>query len=141
MRKGIYLLFVSVLFTTSIVMAQSPLGNWTVLDDKTGKKRAIIQISEAGTNLNGTVVTIYPRPNDTGVCKKCPGTFKDKPIKGLRVMWDLKEQGNNEWDGGQALDPETGKIYRAKMTLKGDKLYVRGYIGLSLLGRTQVWTR
>jgi uncharacterized protein (DUF2147 family) len=75
------------------------------------------------------------------MCHNCTGTFKDKKVVGLNILWGLKDQGNGEWDGGSILDPKTGKIYKAKMTLKGDKLYVRGYIGVSLLGRTQTWVR
>lgn len=84
---------------------------------------------------------VYRQPGDTGVCAKCPGNFKNKPIQGLAFVWGLKDKGNGEWDGGHLLDPKTGKIYRAKMTLNGRKLYVRGYVGFSVLGRTQVWIR
>jgi uncharacterized protein (DUF2147 family) len=124
-----------------VALAQSPVGAWTTIDDKTGKKRAVIHINVSGNTLSGTVVSIYPQPGDIGVCSKCPGDFKDKPIKGLQIVWGLKDQGNGEWDGGQILDPKTGKIYHAKIILKGNKLYVRGYVGFSVLGRTQVWVR
>ncbi len=116
-------------------------GNWTTIDDVTGKKRAIVSISESNGVLSGTISQVFPQPGDTGKCMKCPGAFKGKSVKGLTFLWGLKGNGNNVWDGGKILDPKTGKIYRAKMTLAGDRLYVRGYIGFSLLGRTQVWVR
>lgn len=56
-------------------------------------------------------------------------------------MWGLKQEGDNEWGGGSILDPKSGKIYRAKITAQGNKLLVRGYLGISLLGRTQVWKK
>lgn len=128
-------------FTPLALAALSPAGNWITIDDKTGKKRAVIKISVSGNRLSGTILNVFPQPGDIGVCNKCPGNFKDKPIKGLQVVWGLKDQGNGVWDDGQILDPKSGKIYRAKMTLQGNKLYVRGYIGMSILGRTQVWVR
>jgi uncharacterized protein (DUF2147 family) len=131
---------ISVLFLPA-ALAQSPAGTWTTIDDKTGQKRAVVRLSQSGDTLNGTIIKVYSQPGDTGICGPCPGAFKNKPIKGLQFVWGLKEKGNDEWDGGQILDPKTGKIYRAKMTLKGNKLYVRGYVGMSMLGRTQVWVR
>lgn len=119
----------------------SPAGKWTTIDDKTGKKRAVVQISLSGDTLSGTIIKTYPQPGDTGICKKCPGNFKDKKIQGLRFMWGLKKTGDNEWGGGKILDPKSGKVYRAKLTEKDGKLYVRGYMGISLLGRTQVWVK
>lgn len=124
-----------------LAFAGSPTGTWTTIDDKTGEKRAVVRVSESGGTLNGTIVKVFSQPGDTGMCTKCPGAFKGKKVKGLNFLWGLKANGENEWDGGQILDPKTGKIYKAKMTLKGNKLYVRGYMGVSLLGRTQVWVR
>jgi uncharacterized protein (DUF2147 family) len=129
------------IFFIPVVLAQTPAGNWVTRDDQTGKKRAIIKIDVSGSTLNASIDEIFPEPGDLGVCHNCPGHFKGKPIKGLEFVWGLKDKGNGEWDDGKILDPKTGKIYRGKMTLKGDKLYVRGYLGVSLLGRTQVWTR
>ncbi|MFV0820876.1 DUF2147 domain-containing protein [Legionella micdadei] len=124
-----------------VVLAQSPAGTWTTIDDSTGQKRAVVNISESNGTISGTIVDVFPQPGDTGICEKCPGKFQGKPIKGLTFVWGLKDKGDGIWDGGQILDPKSGKIYRAKMTLEGNKLYVRGYIGISALGRTQVWVR
>ncbi|KTC81469.1 DUF2147 domain-containing protein [Legionella brunensis] len=135
------LAFVLTVFFIPAALAISPAGTWTTIDDKTGQKRAVVRLSVSGGTLNGTIVKIYPQPGDTGICSKCPGGFKGKPIQGLQFVWGLKDKGNGEWEGGQILDPKTGKVYRAKMTLKGNKLYVRGYVGVSALGRTQVWVR
>ncbi len=124
-----------------LAFAGSPAGMWTTIDDKTGAKRALVKVSVVGNTLSGTIVQVYPQPGDTGLCTHCPGAFKGKKVAGLTFLWDLKADGNDEWTGGSILDPKTGKIYKAKATLKGDKLYVRGYMGMSLLGRTQVWVR
>lgn len=123
------------------VFAVTPAGTWTTIDDKTGQKRAVVSVSVNGNTLSGTIVRVYPQPGDTGMCHDCPGAFKGKPVKGLGFLWGLKKVSDTEWDGGYILDPKNGKVYRAKLSMKGNKLYVRGYIGISLLGRTQVWVR
>lgn len=121
--------------------AKSPVGSWTTIDDVTGKPRADVKVSVVNGLLNGTIVRVYAQVGDTGLCHDCPGEFKDKPVKGLQFLWGLKEESDGQWSGGQILDPKTGKIYRAKLNLEGDKLLVRGYIGISLLGRTQTWVK
>ncbi|MCP0913598.1 MULTISPECIES: DUF2147 domain-containing protein [Legionella] len=129
------------LYLPMVMASQSPVGTWTTTDDKTGKKRAVVNLEINQGSLSGTIVRVYPQPGDTGICSKCSGKFKDKPIEGLRFLWGLKEQGKGVWSDGYILDPKSGKIYRAKLTVKGKKLYVRGYVGLSMLGRTQIWVR
>ena len=123
------------------VFAASPVGTWTTIDEKTGAKRAVVNVSESGGVLSGTIVKVYPQPGDTGICSKCPGGFKGKKIQGIRFLWGLKSDGANQWSGGSILDPKSGKVYRAKVTLEGNKLLVRGYVGVSLLGRTQTWVK
>lgn len=137
-------IFVGLMLATvylPFAIAASPAGKWTTIDDKTGSKRALVNVSVSGDTLTGSIVSVISQAGDTGICSKCPGDFKDKPIKGIQFLWGLKDKGDGVWDGGYILDPKTGKVYRAKLTLKGDKLYVRGYVGVSLLGRTQVWVR
>ena len=120
---------------------ETPEGNWTTIDDKTGQKRAVIRFAINDGALGGTVDGVYPQPGESGVCSACPGEFKDKQIKGLQIIWGLREKGEGVWEGGYILDAKSGTIYHVKMTLKDDKLYVRGYVGISLLGRTQIWER
>jgi uncharacterized protein (DUF2147 family) len=129
------------LCVSTAIGGSSPVGQWTTVDDKTGAKRAVVTITESGGTLNGTIDKVYSQPGDSGICDKCPGAFKGKQIQGLRFLWGLKSEGNNEWSGGSILDPKTGKIYKVKATLEGNKLQVRGYLGMSLLGRTQTWIR
>jgi uncharacterized protein (DUF2147 family) len=73
---------------------------------------------------------------------RCQGAMKDAPVIGLRILWDLNRDGDHS-SGGKVLDPGNGKVYRCYVALTdgGDKLKVRGFIGISLLGRTQVWLR
>jgi uncharacterized protein (DUF2147 family) len=122
----------------------SPIGKWKTISDEDGKPRAIIEIVENGGVYEGFIRERFPRPDDDpeGKCRACPGQFKDQPIIGMKNLWGLKKDGK-EYKGGEILDPKKGKIYKAKMSLSedGKKLNVRGFIGVSLIGRTQTWQR
>jgi uncharacterized protein (DUF2147 family) len=124
--------------------AAMPVGVWKTIDDKTGKERSIVRISEVNGELQGVVEQLFDLPGDDPkhLCKDCKGERKDKPIVGMTILWGLKQHGN-EWSGGEILDPKNGKIYRCKMTLSEDgrTLNVRGFIGISLIGRSQTWHR
>jgi uncharacterized protein (DUF2147 family) len=143
MRSKIHLftLFVACFYLPTLFAAGAIEGNWVCKDDKTGVKRAIIHLFVDGDQLKGNIDKVFPEPGDTGLCSNCPGDFKNKPIQGLQIIWGLVEKHPGAWEGGNILDAKTGKIYRAKMTVKKDKLYVRGYVGVSVLGRTQIWDR
>jgi uncharacterized protein (DUF2147 family) len=76
-------------------------------------------------------------------CQGCSGEFKDKDVVGLRFIWKMKKMAENEYKGGEILDPNDGSTYSCKMKLAqdGKNLDVRGFLGISLFGRSQVWTR
>jgi uncharacterized protein (DUF2147 family) len=117
------------------------VGRWRTIDDATKKPKSIVQIYEENGKLFGKIEQLLdPKPDDPDpVCKKCEGDLKDQRILGLRFMWDFKKDGS----GGRILDPDNGKVYKCNLTVKdgGKKLDVRGYIGISLIGRTQTWLR
>ena len=122
----------------------SPVGVWRSIDDKTKKERSIIRISEVNGELEGVVEKIYDQPGDdpAHLCKECKGDLKDKPIVGMKILRGLKKEGA-AWTGGEILDPKNGRVYKAKITPSkdGKSLDVRGFIGVSLIGRTQTWLR
>ena len=121
----------------------TPVGTWRQIDDVTGRPKSVIQITESNGKLEGKVMQILlsddgPHP----ICKKCEGERKDQPIEGMVIMWGVSKD-DGVWDGGKILDPKNGKVYSVKLSLAdgGQKLDVHGYIGISLLGRSQVWER
>ena len=122
----------------------SPVGRWKTFDDETGEAKAIVEIWEEDGVLYGRVVQTLQETEDgkPHICEKCEGELKGVPVVGLRIIWDMERRGGG-WEGGRILDPENGKIYRTKMSLNdaGKALKVRGFIGISLLGRTQIWQR
>ena len=143
MRIPQLVLFV-LLLSGLAVAQQSPVGNWKTIDDKSGKVEAVLTIVEVDGKLSGSIIKLFPDPNESAnpMCTKCPGSKKDKPILGMTILWGFKKQGQ-EWQQGSILDPNSGHTYRCKLKLihGGTKLNVRGYIGISLFGRTQVWER
>ena len=123
----------------------TPAGLWQTIDDKTGLPRSYVRIVETNGAYEGRVEQLLNRQPDEAaepLCTDCPGERKGKPIIGLTILWGLKKDGD-AWTGGEILDPKNGKIYRCKMQLTdgGKKLAVRGFIGISLIGRTQTWLR
>ncbi|WP_460576061.1 DUF2147 domain-containing protein [Flavobacterium koreense] len=124
-----------------IVQSQSVLGKWKTIDDETGKEKSIVEIYEVDGKIYGRIVEILETEHRFKKCTLCQGTDKDKPIMGLIFIKGLTKDGE-EYSGGKILDPKNGKLYKCYITLEGnDKLKVRGYIGISLLGRTQYWKR
>ena len=122
----------------------TPVGKWRTIDDATGKVKSVVEISETGNGtLQAKVLQVLdsekgPHP----LCDACKGANHNKPIEGMVIAWGLRPDGKT-WDGGKIMDPKNGKVYSAKMTpvADGTKLEVRGYMGFSLLGRTQTWIR
>ena len=128
-------------FTSMAFAAESPAGRWQTIDDETGKPKSIVEIQEAADGtLTGKVAQILQSDHGPNpVCSACEGERKDQPITGMTILWGLKPDGERVWTGGTILDPAKGKTYRAKVTLLegGEKLEMRGYIGIEALGRTQ----
>lgn len=123
--------------------APSPYGNWKTIDDKTGQVKSIVKISGTPSYLSATVVKLYP--GAMTICSACNGNLKNKPILGMTVMYGLKQNPSNlsEWSGGTIFDPKTGKVYSCslKVAADGKTMVVRGYIGISLIGRSQTWVK
>jgi len=128
--------------SAALAAVPSPVGDWRTFDDHTGLERSLVRIEDRGGVLVGTIIKTTDPKSATKVCEKCEDDRKGRPIIGLEIMRDMRKDGD-EWDGGHALDPETGGIYKAEMHLEdgGAKLVLRGYIGISLFGRSQTWIR
>lgn len=121
--------------------AQTVLGKWKTIDDTTGQPKSIIEIYEKEGKICGKVIEILNPAKRNGKCTKCGKEYKDKPILGLVIITGL-EKDDDEFNGGRILDPESGNLYKCIIKLNGkDKLEVRGYMGFSLIGRSQTWLR
>lgn len=131
------------LLSTSALAASLDGTQWQTIDDKTGEKKAVIQLNENGGKVSGKIIKVLNKENAKAVCTKCSGSLKNKPIEGLQILTGLKADGNNQWSDGKLVDPESGKIYSGKLTLSdnGQSLDLRGYVGTPLFGRSQTWKR
>ena len=150
---------------TAMAQADSPIGTWQTIDDHTGQPKALVQITQENDGaLDGKVIKgLGPNDQPDRRCTACTDDRKDQLILGMTIITGLKKDGDS-WEGGQILDPENGKLYKCKMHTEdggqildpengkvykckmhledgGQKLVVRGYIGVSLLGRSQTWIR
>jgi uncharacterized protein (DUF2147 family) len=130
---------------SSLAFAQaSPAGLWKTVDDKTGKERSLIRISESGGVYTGKIEKrLDEDAKPTDVCDKCTDERKDKPLLGMALIRNVKANASDKevFDGGDITDPENGKVYKVRLKPldAGKKLEVRGYIGPFY--RNQTWLR
>ncbi|MTG98384.1 MULTISPECIES: DUF2147 domain-containing protein [Myroides] len=121
--------------------AQGIVGKWKTIDDSTGKEKSIVEIYEKDGKYYGKVAKLLNPSKPNPKCEKCEGDEKGAPIEGLVIIKGLQKKGE-EYTGGKITDPESGKQYKCTVKLNGkDKLDVRGYVGISLMGRTQTWVK
>jgi uncharacterized protein (DUF2147 family) len=133
------LLFCILFFQLSF--GQSIFGKWKTIDDLNGKEKGIVEIFEYKGKVYGRIIEIFEADKKHLKCEKCQGEDHNKPILGLNIIKGMTKNGD-VYDGGKIIDPKNGKSYHCKITLEGkDKLIVRGYIGISLFGRSQTWIR
>jgi uncharacterized protein (DUF2147 family) len=139
-------LFLGVILPLQAWMAaeagRTPAGLWQTVDDKTHKPRGMVRIYEENGMYWGRIESSVDPRDASEHCDKCAGDRKDAPIIGLLIVREMKKHGD-EYSGGDILDPDTGSVYKCRITVSADggRLIVRGFIGVSLLGRTQTWTR
>ncbi len=139
--KGILLSIFILISAISISQTHGVVGKWKTIDDHTGKPVAVVDIFEFKGKIYGKVIDVYNPKNKTRVCENCSGSDKNKPIVGLTVIKGLTKEGD-EYTNGKILDPKSGRLYQCFIALEDhDKLKVRGYIGISFLGRSQIWER
>lgn len=142
--KRIAFLLITLLFSTHVLLAQDKiLGNW-LSEEKDGR----IEIYKTGDKYFGKLVwgkDLVEADGKTPVkgrtdTKNSDPNLRSRPILGLVLLTNFTYK-DGEWSGGKIYDPKSGKTYSCTMKLKGDKLEIRGYVGISMFGRTTVWTR
>lgn len=147
LRKILFSLMFFLLFSTFAYAddPNSPAGNWQTISEKTKQPSSIVKISIENNALVGQVLRLLPgsRYKVTDLCTQCPADSKNKPIVGLKFLWDFvpDQKENATWRDGKVLDPNDGNIYKGsiKITENGKKMVLRGYWGP--FWRTQTWTR
>ncbi|RYF05425.1 MAG: DUF2147 domain-containing protein [Oxalobacteraceae bacterium] len=146
MRPLLTLSLLAAIAATPLAMAQdgSPVGLWKTIDDASGKPSALIRITEQQGELQGKIEKLFRAPNEdqNPKCVQCTDVRKDQPIVGMTIVSGLKKTGD-DYTGGEILDPKNGKVYKSKLTVRegGKKVEVRGFVGMPMFGRSQVWLR
>jgi len=123
-------------------MSQTVFGKWKTIDDETGDFKSIVEIFERSGKVYGRIVKLYRKPNEDPdpICDECDEEdprYKKK-VMGMEILKDMIKD-DDEYSGGEILDPNNGKIYRCKIWLEGKDLKLRGYIGPFF--RTQTWIK
>jgi len=137
-----FLVFMGLCTASRAGAPPTPEGLWKTYDDRTGEARALVRIYRQDQGLFGRIETSFGPGESEARCDACTDERKDQPIVGLLILRNLKPDEDG-FAGGDILDPESGSVYRCTLRLEdeGRKLIVRGYIGLSLFGRSQSWLR
>lgn len=139
MKKTLLTLLI---LTVSITLqSQTIFGKWHSTNEDTGEVDSVIEVYEKNGKAYAKVIEIKNPERKNAVCDLCKGANKNKPVLGLNILTGLEKEGD-EWSGGTILDPRNGKVYKCYIKLENpDKLKIRGYIGISLIGKTAYWTR
>lgn len=136
------ILTIAACLTIALTMqGQDVFGHWKTIDDETGEPKSVVEIYQEDGKVYGKIVELIDPERPDPICEECSGADKDAPILGLVIIKGLSADGA-EYNGGKILDPKSGKLYKCYISLEeDDTLKVRGFVGFSLLGRTQYWVR
>ncbi|AQS93308.1 hypothetical protein BXQ17_04090 [Polaribacter sp. BM10] len=138
MKKTFFtFLFLSLVLS---INSQTIFGKWNSKNEA-GTVDSVLEVYEKNGKAYAKVVEILNPARKNALCVDCEGEYKDNPILGLDILSGL-EKDDDEWSGGQIIDPRNGKTYKCYIKLvNANKLKLRGYIGVSLFGKTAYWER
>jgi uncharacterized protein (DUF2147 family) len=121
----------------------TPDGVWKTIDDRTGKARSVVRITNENGEYSGVVEKgLLPTDKDGDVCDQCTGDLENQRIIGMKILTGIRQNADG-FDCGEVVDPDNGETYQCQIHLdpSGNQLEVRGYVGIPMLGRTQTWLR
>lgn len=140
MRNWILICFALVAMSAT-AQVSAILGDWKTIDDKTGERRSIVTIYKATDGLYYGKISKMLVGEPGLKCDQCEGADHNAPLEGLIIIRGMKAE-DGQLVGGRVLDPESGKFYYGKISLKGGKLVLRGSLDKrGFLGRNQTWEK
>ncbi|PRD49062.1 DUF2147 domain-containing protein [Sphingobacterium haloxyli] len=139
MRKILFVwLSMLIGFNATAQNNQNIIGKWKTIDDETGEARSVVEIfQKSDGKYYGKISRLLIKP-ENDKCLQCKDDRKNQPLLGLEIIRGITKKGG-EFSGGTIVDPKNGKTYKCNITREGNRLLVRGYVGFSLIGRTQTW--
>ncbi len=131
---------------TRATSGADPAGLWRTISDVDGEPRAIVRLHMVDGELRGVVIGTLRQGEDRNrLCERCSGSRRNQPISGMTILWGLHRDPRdpNLFVSGSVLDPDSGDVYSARLRLlpDGQSLEVRGFLMVSMLGRSQTWLR
>jgi uncharacterized protein (DUF2147 family) len=102
---------------------------------------SVVRIAPCGANLCLTLITLPPNPPSTVDHHNPDATLRTRPLCGLVIGRDFHPVSGDQADDGTLYDPRAGRTYHGEMSMRGDHLALRGYLGSRLFGRTEIWSR
>ncbi len=143
MKRAIVSVLILVFFSVILFSEESDLicGKWLTENDK-----SVVEIYKKDQNYYGKIIWLKESTDENGKAttdtKNPKEGLRNKPLVNLVILSNLAYQGKNKWSGGKIYDPKNGKTYDVKLALSSkDRIELRGFIGVSLIGRTSYWTR
>lgn len=138
-----FLLFITLLFSSTFILAQSgsAVGKWKTIDDETGKEKSVVEIYKKDDGkYYGKIIKLFNPDKQDAVCDKCDEEdprFNQK-VLGMEILTEMElDEEDQEYEDGEILDPNNGKVYDCKLWVEDGKLQVRGYV--LFFHRTQEW--
>lgn len=123
------------IFAAALAAPTGVIGNWATPEG------SVVNIAPCGPEICLTVVKVTPRATETTDNQNPDRSLRARSLCGLRIGSGFHPEGANAATGGHLYDPKTGKTYSGKFELEGESLRLRGYVGISLFGRSEVWQR
>ena len=144
MKKSILFLIAALVLLPATIFAQPSkmLGKWYTIDEE-GNRKSMVLITKNSNGIYEGTIEMLLTGDPERLCVNCEGSEKNKPIKGLKIIKSLREDGS-KLTGGTILDPANGKVYNCTISYdnKSGDLKLRGSLDkMGIIGRNQIWKR